>query len=85
MSNEMEFFIAYMIIVICYGFYYKIWEQSRTTLLVICATMAVALLSQHVEEWVTLLVSALLIFLLFIRAVFRKNIKKSKYKDIFYA
>jgi len=83
--SSIDYFIALMFFLICYGAYLKIWEQSRTTTIVFLGITIVAMLSKVATMNYVLVVLSMLMFMLFVRAVFRKRILKTKWKDLFYA
>jgi TRAP-type C4-dicarboxylate transport system permease small subunit len=85
MVNNLDYFIAFMIFLIIYGFYFKIWNKSRTTVIVINFTFLLSLLVRSGQITLVLPVVAFFMFLLFVRAVFRERIQNSKYKELFYA
>ena len=85
MLNPIDVFLAFMIFLVCYGTYLKIWNQSRTTIIVIISILIIAFSSKSLELEEVLFETAVVMFMLFVRAVFRKYIKKSKFKDFFYA
>jgi len=85
MFNPIDIFLAFMIFLVCYGAYLRIWNQSRTTIIIIVSILVIAFSSKFLQIEALLLETGVVMFLLFIRAVFRKYIKKSKFKELFYA
>lgn len=74
-----------MFFMLVYGFYLKLWKQSKATFLIIFSFSLIALSSKFVSFEYVLLESALVMFLLFIRAVFKRIIlKNEKLKRFFY-
>ena len=86
MLSSINLFIAFMLFMLIYGAFLKIWKQSRTSYLVVCAITIIAFSSKFVSTDCVLLEMAVVMFMLFVRAVFRKYLQKDKrLKEIFYA
>jgi len=85
MFSPIDVFLSFMLFLIGYGTYLKIWNQSRTTFLVIVSIFLIAFSAKYFQEEILLIETSVVMFMLFVRAVFRKYIKKSKFKDLFYA
>jgi len=85
MLSSIDMFIGFMLFLVCYGIYLRIWNQSRTTILMIVFLTVLAFLSKFCSIDVILLLLAIGLFMLFVRAVFRKYIIKSRWRELFYA
>ncbi len=85
MLSSLNLFIGFMFFMLIYGFYLKLWKQSKATFLIIFSFFLISLSARFVSIDHVLFESALVMFLLFIRAVFRKIILKSeKLRRFFY-
>lgn len=82
MLSSINLFIGFMLFILGYGTFLKIWRQSKTSFLVVCSITIIAISSKFVSTDYVLLEVAIVMFLLFVRAVFRKQFKN---KGIFYA
>ena len=85
MLNSLNLFIGFMFFMLIYGFYLKLWKQSKATFLIVFSFSLISFSAKFVSLEYVLLESALVMFLLFVRAVFKRIIlKNEKLKRFFY-
>lgn len=83
-SAELDLLIGFMLFLVSYGAVLKIWEGSRTTVIVLFFVFLSLLLMRVGLEWLTYYSTMLFSFLLFIRATFRKRLQGKKLGELLY-
>jgi hypothetical protein len=84
MLNSVDLFIGFMVFLLGYGSYLKIWEKSKTTIIVFIIITISAIIGKKDIDIMLMFIS-LCMLLLFLRAVFRKKFQTEQWRNIFYA
>lgn len=85
---SLDLFIILLIPPLVYGFFQSIWEQSRTTFVVITGLFLIAFSAKYIHMDYVLLETYIFLLFLFVRAVFREKLKHLKnpiLRCLFYA